>query len=381
MQGSRASAMKTTLGLCAASLIALTGYSPAHGHWPGQPEHQMAQLGDLKLESGEVIRNFRMSYVTHGKLNAARDNALVFLHGFGGNHHGIDHMIGPGRPLDTDRYFVVCPDALGATQFNYEHTTSPTSSGLKMKFPFYNQRDMVNATYRLLTEALELPHALAITGSSMGGRHSVQFAISYPTFMDGIIPVVGSGSTTFSASKGRFRIPVMGSSITACGGWNNGDYDDNPKTCASNAMTLLALNFFTTEWWARYVDTPEAYTKWRNNVGEYLDVQDARDLLYMLSSGGRSSVADTPGFDNDLRKALGSVKARALFVYNPRDELAFASDVEFDIRAVPHARGVAIDSIAGHYITANGDPDASQRIGDVIRRFLDELSAQRLNSR
>jgi hypothetical protein len=95
--------MRTSLGLYAALAIALASAVPAHGHWPGQPAHQMAELGDLQLESGVVIPNFRMSYVTHGTLNAAKDNAILFQHGFGGNHHLFDHMIGPGRPLDTDK--------------------------------------------------------------------------------------------------------------------------------------------------------------------------------------------------------------------------------------------------------------------------------------
>ena len=183
--------MKTIPGLCAALAIALAAATPAHSHWPGQPPHQMAQLGDLALESGEVIKDFRMSYVTHGTLNAAKDNAILFHHGFAAHHHSFDHMIGPGRPLDTDKYFIICPDLLGATQTGYERTTSATNSGLKMKFPFFNQRDRVNASYRLVTEILGIPRLLAVTGISSGGEDSLQFAVSYPQFMDGIIPVVG----------------------------------------------------------------------------------------------------------------------------------------------------------------------------------------------
>ena len=61
------------------------------------------------------------------------------------NHHQFDHLIGPGRPLDTDKYFIICPDELGNTQTTFEHSTSPTNSGLKMKFPVYNGRDKVKA--------------------------------------------------------------------------------------------------------------------------------------------------------------------------------------------------------------------------------------------
>jgi homoserine O-acetyltransferase len=132
-------AIKSILESGVALAALLLVHAPmASAHWPDQPPHQMANLGEFALEGGGVIHNLRMSYVTHGKLNAAKDNAILFQHGFAANHHLFDHMIGPGKPLDTDKYFIICPDALGATQTTFEHSTSATNSGLKMKFPFYN---------------------------------------------------------------------------------------------------------------------------------------------------------------------------------------------------------------------------------------------------
>jgi hypothetical protein len=73
--------MNPALASCAALLVALLALNPpACAHWPDQPSHQMAQLGELKLEGGGAISNLQMSYVTHGKLNAAKDNAILFLH-------------------------------------------------------------------------------------------------------------------------------------------------------------------------------------------------------------------------------------------------------------------------------------------------------------
>jgi homoserine O-acetyltransferase/O-succinyltransferase len=172
--------------------LLITGLSPAQAHWPDQAPHQIADLGEFHFEGGGSIKNLRMSYVTHGKLNAAKDNAILFQHGFAANHHLIDHMIGPGRPLDTNKYFIICPDALGATQTRFEHSSSPTNTGLKMKFPIYNGRDMVKAQYRLITEKLGIQRLLAVTGISSGADHSVQFAVSYSGFMDGIFPIVGA---------------------------------------------------------------------------------------------------------------------------------------------------------------------------------------------
>jgi homoserine O-acetyltransferase len=369
----------TTYGSLVLMALALCAARPADAHWPGQPEHRFADLGELKLESGEVIPNFRMSYVTHGTLNAAKDNAILFHHGFGANHHTFDHMIGPGRPLDTNKYFVVCPDTLGATQTSYERTTSATNSGLKMKFPFFNGRDIVNASHRLLTDALGVTRLLAVTGISSGGMDSLQYAVSHPDFMDGILPLVGGA---LWSSDQRLRGSVMVSIIENCKGWDDGNYDVNPKPCGTNAVLQVAHYFYTQQWWDQYVDTPEAYSRWRSTMGsDYPDVQDTRDLYYRIVAFARGWVGDTPGFGDDIAKALGSIKAKTLFIYSPQDRFFTPELAKAQIRMIPGARGLAIDSNAGHLICCNADPNATRIMGDGIRKFLDELMSQRRNGR
>lgn len=369
--------MTTIRRLCCGFALALAASAAAH--WPGQPPHQMAQLGDLKLESGEVIQNFRMSYVTHGKLNAAKDNAILFHHGFAANHHFFDHMIGPGRPLDTDKYFIICPDTLGATQTGYERTTSATNSGLKMKFPLFNGRDINTASYRLVTETLGIRRLAAMTGISSGAGDSVQFAVSYPQFVDGIVPVVGGA---LWSADGSFRGRSGASIIQSCKGWDDGNYDENPKQCATNALSQWVHYFFTQQWWDEYVDTPEAYTNWRNTIGQdYLDVQDTRDLFYRIAAFGRGWVGDTPGFGGELAKALGAIKAKTLFLYSPQDRFSQPQHIGAQVKMIPYARALAIDSSAGHMICCNADPNATRIMGDAIRAFLQELDAQRMTSR
>ena len=169
----------------------LMACAPVLAHWPDQPPHQIVDLGEFAFEGGGKIPNLRMSYITYGTLNAAKDNAILFQHGFAANHHLFDHLIGPGKPLDTDKYFIICPDMLGATQTTFEHSSSPTSSGLKMQFPFYNQRDMVKAQYRLYNRETGHRSPIGCHRNLIGAGQSVQFAITYPDFMNGIFPVVG----------------------------------------------------------------------------------------------------------------------------------------------------------------------------------------------
>ena len=362
----------------AVSVLMLAHGPTSFAHWPGQPQHQMAYLGDLQLENGGVIKNLKISYVTHGKLNAAKDNAILTLHGFAANHHWADHLIGPGKPLDTDKYFVICPDELGSPQTTFEHSTSPTNSGLKMNFPKYNERDRVKSQYLLVTQALKIPHLLAVTGLSSGADDSVQMAVSYPGFMDGIFPISGGGLyTTQAFSFG----PLMLSIIESCSGWNGGNYDENPKPCASNSLSVYIPFFFTREWWEQYIDAPEAYTKWRNTQGEYyFDIQDARDLYYREMADWRGWVGDTPGFNGELSAILGSIKAKTLFLANPRDQFVPKSYYETMVNAIPGARVVWIDSVAGHMMAGNADPNATRVLGDAIRAFLQELSERQKSS-
>jgi homoserine O-acetyltransferase len=141
-------------------------------------------------------------------------------------------------------------------------------------------------------------------------------------------------------------------------------------------------NFYTREWWDAYVETPEAYTQWRNQMGyDYLDVQDARDLYYRIVAGGRGWVGDTPGFGGDLSKALGSIKAKTLFIYSPQDLFFQPTHIDAQVKMIPNSRALAIDSIAGHLICCNADPNATRIMGDGIRTFLDELVAQRKSRR
>ncbi len=354
--------------------LLLTQSPFAFAHWPDQSPHQFASLGELKLEHGGVIPNLKMSYVTHGKLNAKKDNAILFMHGFGANHHSGDHVIGPGRALDTNKYFVICPDALGSTQTKSEHSTSPSNSGLKMKFPEYNGRDMNKAQYKLITEGLKIPHLLAISGISMGADHAVQFAVSYPDFMDGIFPISGGA---LWGTQGYFWGAQIQSILENCAGWDGGNYSQNPKACAANALAALVPYFYTRDWWESNVDSPEAYQKWRNTQGEYyLDIQDARDLYYLNKSGFLGWIGDTPGFNGDHIAALRSVKAKTLFIYNPQDQFMPPQLIDVQVKAIPGAKEAKIDSISGHLICCNGDPQSTTAINESIVKFLQELSTK-----
>src|SRR4051795_801269 len=161
--------MLTRAGVLVASMLAA---SPALAHTPSQPPHQSYKIGDLALESGETIRDFSISYVTHGTLNAKKSNAILMVTAISGNHHRLDFLIGPGKPLGTNKFFIICTDAIGNGL-----TTSPSNLTARphIKFPKFLIRDMITSQ-KLLLDHLGISHVVAVIGPSMGDMQTLQWA-------------------------------------------------------------------------------------------------------------------------------------------------------------------------------------------------------------
>ncbi len=157
-----------------------------------EPGLQRYAIGDLPLESGGVIHDFSIAYMTEGTLNAAKSNAVLMVTAIGGNHHRIDFLIGPGRGLDTDHLFVIETNAIGNGL-----TTSPSNSASQHgpAFPHFTIRDMVESQYRLL-QHLGIGHLVAVAGASMGGMQTLQWGVSHPEMMDALVALTPMARTS-----------------------------------------------------------------------------------------------------------------------------------------------------------------------------------------
>jgi homoserine O-acetyltransferase len=197
---------------------------PPEATGPHNP-HQIANLGHFQFENGAVVKDFKVSYVTHGKLSPKKDNVILVLPQFAADHHAMDFRIGPGKALDTDKYYIVATDMLGCTLVRQDVTTGPTNSGLKMDFPRYTLRDAVNLEVKLLKEYLGIDRILAAIGGSYGADRAFQFAVSYPTFVRGIIPMAGA---PWTHPETRMVQRNMMDTIALDSGWYGGMYETNP---------------------------------------------------------------------------------------------------------------------------------------------------------
>jgi homoserine O-acetyltransferase len=346
---------------------------PAFAHGPNQPPHQQYRIGDLMLESGEVIKDFAISYVTHGTLNAQKSNAILMVTAISGNHHRLDFLIGPGKALDPTRYFIVATDAIGNGL-----TTSPSNSQAqpRMKFPRFLIRDMVTSQHRLLTEHLGIQHVVAVVGPSMGGMQALQWGVSHPDFMDSLVALVPLAKTP------AWSVVVMEATRKAImldPAWNGGDYTAPP----ANGIRLWRdiLGFLAAR-------TPEMYRYQFSNQADVLpwlkaqeDAQipifDANDWIYQTWAYDVHDVGTTPGMNGDQLKALRTIKAKTLILagqkdlLNPEWEPLEASRYIRDVRFVT----IRPEAITGHAAASGAFPADVDFLNTEIAAFLNVVTA------
>jgi homoserine O-acetyltransferase/O-succinyltransferase len=180
---------------------------------------------DFRFHTGEVMADLRISYTTVG--NPTGEPVLV-LHGTAGSAANMlsqafgGELFGAGQPLDATKYFVIIPDAIGTGK-----STKP-SDGLKAKFPKYNYDDMVDAQYRLVTEALGIKRLRLVIGNSMGGMQTWIWAHKYPSMMDVAVPM--ASMPTEMSSRNWILRRLITESIRTDPEWLNGDYVKQPRS-------------------------------------------------------------------------------------------------------------------------------------------------------
>jgi len=343
------------------ALLCLSGARNARAQSGAQGAQQIASLGDLKLQNGDAIRDFLIGYRTFGTLNSDKSNAILWPTWLGGRTEDLVPFVGPGRVVDTTKYFVILVDSIGNGL-----TTSPSNSKAQrwMSFPKFTIRDMVESERRLLTEVLQIKHLHAVMGVSMGGMQAFEWAVAYPDLMDEAIPMLGSPqSTSFDKLLWTVEIDV----VELDPAWNHGHPTGSMDRGLRAAEEIDSMNLFTPEYRVKQTAASEFgpfVEKLRQNAGG--DGGTASDFIRQREA---IIAFDLPKeFGATMEQAARRLRAKLLVIVagqdhmvNPAPAVRFASAIGAPV--------VTVDSPCGH------ESFRCVSVGPTVASFLDDPSS------
>jgi homoserine O-acetyltransferase/O-succinyltransferase len=330
------------------ALLATAGVSasaqPAPTKWPTQDGTYI--IKNFHFRSGESLPELKLHYITLGKphrgADGHTDNAILLLHGTGGNAHSLmtpvfsDVLFGPGQPLDITKYYIILPDDIGHGE------SSKPSDGLRMHFPKYDYDDMIASQHTMLLEGLHVDHLRLILGTSMGCMHSFVWGETYPQFMDGLVPLACNAVEL--AGRNRMTRYMAIQAIRDDPNWKNGDYTAEPVEGLRAAESiLLIMSSVPLQLQKHYATRAEAESYVDSYLKRTTATTDANDLIYYFNAS-RSY---------DPSKKLSTITAPLLWINSADDfinppELGLA---EVMVKDIPHGRFILIpisDATRGH---------------------------------
>jgi homoserine O-acetyltransferase/O-succinyltransferase len=370
------------------------------------PQSLVARFGadqPLKLDAGVALSPFQVAYQTYGTLDAGRRNTVLICHALTMDQHVFNRhpvtdkpgwgetMVGPGKPIDTDRYFVVCANVLGACM----GTTGPASThpvtGMPwgLEFPVITIRDMVRAQAMLL-DHLGIETVFAVVGGSMGGMQVLQWAASYPERVFAALPI--ACATRHSAQNIAFH-EVGRQAVMADPDWRGGRYfaeGVNPRRGLAVArmgahITYLSDAALHRKFGRKFQDRAnptfsfdadfEVESYLRHQGSSFVERFDANSYLYL-----------TRAMDYfDLAADYGGVLANAFKAARTRFcVISFTSDWLFptsESREIVHTLNAAGARVSFAEITTDKGHDAflldEPELIQIVGGFLDSAAAAR----
>src|SRR5438045_1327983 len=302
-------------------------------------------IRDFKFASGEMLPELKIHYRTIGKAvkdeKGAVRNAVLITHGTTGSGGQFirpefaGELFGAGRLLDATKFFIVLPDGIGHGK------SSKPSDGMHAKFPRYGYVDMVEAQYRLLTDALGVNHARLVMGTSMGGMHTWLWGETHPDFTDALMPLASLPTQISGRNRGWRRMVI--DAIRNDPAWNGGEYKTQPPSLrtAAEMLWLMSSNPVLRQ------KESSTLAKTDENLDKFVDqivkADDANDVLYALEAS----------HDYDPGPNLEKIRAPLLAI-NSADDLINPPELgilEREIKRVSHGRAVVIplsDKTRGH---------------------------------
>jgi homoserine O-acetyltransferase/O-succinyltransferase len=335
-----------------------------------QAKAELFQLGDMTLQSGAVLQNTQLAYVTCGKLSPRGDNAVLFPTYYTGTHRENLAMVGPGRALDPQTHFIVIVNLFGNGE-----SSSPSNHATQggAKFPQVSLLDNVGAQWRLL-ERLGVQRLALAFGWSMGAQQAYHHAALFPERVQRLLAVCGSART---APHNWVFLEGVKAALTADPDFANGDYTTPPLRGLGAFGRVYAgwaysQAFFRERLYERLGHaSPEALlASWEREHRDY----DANDLLCVLSSWQRANIADNPRYDGDFEAALGAIQARTIIMPSSTDLYFPAEDSRLEVKRLRRGELRVLESKFGH--VAGGPERVAEDTAFVESAIRDLLAAK-----
>lgn len=355
-----------------------------------------------RLEGGEEFGDVTLAYETYGTLNEGKSNAILILHALSGDAHAAgrhhpndpnpgwwDAMIGPGKPFDTNRYFVVCSNVLGGCRGSSGPNAIDPKTGKQygVSFPFVTIRDMVRAQ-RELVRHLGIEKLFAVAGGSMGGMQALQWAVDYPEEVELAIPIA---TACRSSAQGIAFNEIERRAIMSDPAWNRGDYyrTGQPERGLALARMIGHITYMNEkafeERFGRRLSNGSSFYNYafypEFEVENYLYHKgdsfvkrfDANSYLYITKAIDYFDISRGRG---SLEEAFAGVRSKFLLISFSSDWLYPPEESE---RLASALRANGVD--AGHKCIRTGSGHDSfllenEEYGNLVREFLDRNYAR-----
>jgi homoserine O-acetyltransferase/O-succinyltransferase len=324
-------------------------------------------LGDVPLQSGRVLLQARLSYATFGQLNPARDNTVLYPTHYTGTHVDNARLIGKGRALDPDRYFIVVPNLFG-NGVSSSPSNHPVQAGAD--FPSVTLFDTAHCQKRLLNEVFGVKRLALAFGWSMGAQQAYHFAALFPESVPRLLAVCGSAKT--SAHNWVFLEGVK-AALLADADFELGRYTRPPKRGLAAFGRVYAgwaysQAFFRAGLYRELgYDSPAALL---DNWAAQHEAWDANDLLTMLDTWQLADISNNTLYAGNVQRALGAIRARSI-IMPARTDLYFPpEDSALEVASIRRGELRVIESDWGHIA---GGPERNAASTAFMERALREL--------
>lgn len=337
---------------------------------------QFYSLGDFELESDQVLRDAKLAYTTHGRLNKNKDNAILVTTWYGATNKVMDDVyIGSDKALNPDKYFIVVINQLGNGL-----STSPNNSKAQpdSAFPTLSIRDDVAAQHQLLSEKFGINQLALVVGGSMGAQQVWEWAVRYPNMVQRAAPIAG---TATNSAMTTLISETLEDAITSDPAFDKGDYDDyrNVQDGLSRHADLWSLFGFSETFYDQQLYKKLGF----QNVDSFLNGATRPSFTSMepnvlLSMIDKWQSHDVTQAGQSLEQTLHSIRALT-YVMSIDTDAVFPPEEMKKLQAItPNSTYKELKTPYGHFALAGLDIHFVEQVDENLSELLNFLALNHL---